>query len=194
MQQLRLILLPVPSFHQVCFLLKWSRSYMYHNAKFSTATVIQGDETGRCRKRGKGWSHTVRRRVKIHCREDFFTVEKIVWKEQRDGETTELIEYHPVDVELPYPHGEVTATIDIWSFGVVLYSLVTFCCTSRRWDLYDTTAMKDLCEWNETNRAKKLKLINHLLADQLLLKMLSPKPSDRYHFMELLLSGNYFDA
>jgi serine/threonine protein kinase len=128
----------------------------------------------------------------------FLTEENIIWKKQR-GATKKLAkkEYHPVDVELPYPLVEATAAIDLWSFGVVLYSLVTgssLFAVNRDDDLYDATAMKDLCEWNETKRAKKLKLINDPLAYKLLSKILSPKPLDRYHSMELLLRDDYFDA
>jgi serine/threonine protein kinase len=128
----------------------------------------------------------------------FLTEEKIVWKKQR-GETKELAkaEYHPVDAELPYDLVKATAAIDIWLFGVVLYSLVTgssLFSVNRDDDLSDVTAMKDLCEWDETKQMTKLHRINDPLAFKLLVKILSPNPSDRYHSMELLLRADYFDA
>jgi hypothetical protein len=61
-------------------------------------------------------------------------------------------------------------------------------------DLYDAKAMKDLCKWDKTKQMKKLKLIKDPLAHKLLVKILSPKPSDRYKSMSLLLEDDYFDA
>jgi serine/threonine protein kinase/uncharacterized small protein (DUF1192 family) len=128
----------------------------------------------------------------------FLTEEKIVWKKQR-GETEKLAktEYHPVDVELlPYTLVKATTAIDIWSFGVVLYSLVTgssLFAVNRNDDLFDATAMKDLYEWDKTKQMAKLKLINDPLAYKLLVKVLSPEPSDRYDSMKMLLRDDYFD-
>jgi serine/threonine protein kinase len=127
----------------------------------------------------------------------FLTKEEIVWKEQH-GETKKVSEYHPVDiVELPYDLVDATAAIDIWAFGVVLYSLVTrlpLFAVNLDDDLSDATAMKYLCEWNENKQKTKLEKIHDPLAYKLLLKILSPKPSNRFHSMEQLLRDDYFDA
>jgi hypothetical protein len=127
----------------------------------------------------------------------FLTKEEMILQEQH-WETKKLTEYHLVGVELPYNLVDATAVIDIWVFGViVLYSLVTHLSLfplNLDDDLSDATAMKNLCEWDKVKQMTKLKLINDPLAHKLLMKILSPKPSDRYHSMELLLRDDYFDA
>jgi serine/threonine protein kinase len=127
----------------------------------------------------------------------FLTKQKIVLKEQH-GKTKKVSEYYPLDVELlPYTLVKARAAIDIWSFGAVLFSLVTgssLFAVNRDDDLSDATAMKYLCEWNENKQKTKLEKINDPLAYKLLMKVLSPEPLNRYDSMEQLLRDDYFDA
>jgi hypothetical protein len=64
---------------------------------------------------------------------------------------------------LPYEPVKATAAFDIWSFGVMFYSLCTgdpLFAVNRDDDLMDATAMMELFEWNKIKLTTKLDKIN----------------------------------
>ena len=111
-------------------------------------------------------------------------------------ETQYIKHDHPVDKsKLPYPLVKATEAIDIWSFGVILYTLDTGAPVfdvNRDDDLKTAEAMKELCEWNEDKKKAKLKAVQDPLAYKLLMNILSRNPSDRYQSMQEPLNDEYF--
>jgi serine/threonine protein kinase len=111
------------------------------------------------------------------------------------GEVVWRICQEPVEREdLPYKLVKATAAIDIWSFGAVLYELhtgETLFAVNRDNDLKDGASMKELCEWDDTSKLRK---VSDLSAHGLLKKVLSADPNKRYETMEKLLEDGYFTA
>jgi serine/threonine protein kinase len=118
----------------------------------------------------------------------------------RDGRKFEMMPFtkhdDPVDKsKLPYELVKATAAIDIWSFGVILYTLDTgepLFDVNRDNNINTVEAMKDLFEWDEHKRLTKLEEVNDPLARKLLKKILSKEAPERYQSMDELLKEDYF--
>jgi serine/threonine protein kinase len=98
--------------------------------------------------------------------------------------------------DLPYILVKATPAIDIWSFGALLYELhacEALFAVNRDDDLKDGATMKELYEWNDTQKNTKLDKIKDHSARELLKKVLSKKSSERYQTMEDLLTDGYFE-
>ena len=102
-----------------------------------------------------------------------------------------------LDSALPYDLVQAKASMDVWSFGVVLYALITGSSlfdVNRDDDLTSGEAMKELFEWNESKKLTKLKNVHDPLAHRLLRKVLSKDPSERHQSMRHMLDDDYFMA
>ena len=102
-----------------------------------------------------------------------------------------------LDSALPYELVPAAATMDVWSFGVILYALHTGSSlfdVNRDDDLTSGEAMKELFEWNESKKLTKLKNVRDPLAHRLLRKVLAKDPTARYQSMEDMLDDDYFIA
>ena len=119
-------------------------------------------------------------------------------KELGERALESIKEYHPV-VEPPPPYHLVKATeaIDIWSFGVVLYSLHAgspLFDVNRDDDINTTQAMQELYEWDVHKKLTKLEKVSDPFAHKFLMKLLSRNPAERYESMEEILRDDYFSG
>ena len=98
--------------------------------------------------------------------------------------------------ELPYELVECSETYDIWSFGVMLYHMVTgsqlFKC-DRDDDLANAESIFDVLCWNEKRREEKLEAVKDELAKKVLSKLLEKDPVDRPQTMVEVLKFDFFD-
>lgn len=77
---------------------------------------------------------------------------------------------------LPYDPVQATPAIDIWSFGVLLFTLCTgspLFGVNRDDDLDSAVAMKELYEWTDAVKVQKLRKVADPIARQLLIEILS---------------------
>lgn len=115
-----------------------------------------------------------------------------------DDTVTEYPIFEPiVDSTLPYKlvHGAVS--MDVWSFGVLLYALHTGSSlfdVNRDDDLTSGEAMKELYAWTEAKKLIKLKKVRDPLAHRLLRNVLARDPADRYPSIEQMLDDDYFTS
>jgi serine/threonine protein kinase len=96
---------------------------------------------------------------------------------------------------LPYELEAATPAIDMWSFGAVLYQLHTggpLFAVDRDDDLLDGASMKELYEWTDEKKKNKLKTVEPAAFKDLLMRVLSRDPANRYQTMEELLKDGYF--
>jgi len=84
--------------------------------------------------------------------------------------------------ELPYELENATEAIDMWSYGALLFTLLTgysLFKVDRDDDLENENEMATLKSWDETVMSKKLKDVKDLNASNLLGKLLHPDPNNR---------------
>ena len=83
---------------------------------------------------------------------------------------------------LPYRLVESTPSIDIWSFGTILYALLTgspLFPVNRDDDLLNGAAMSEVEGWTDAKKSKKLEAVSDPLARDLLRDLLMASPTDR---------------
>ena len=97
---------------------------------------------------------------------------------------------------LPYDKVSASPTFDIWSLGTIIYA---FCSgaelfnTNRDTDCENGAALASLYTWTDETKQKLIfKNVKNSLAQSLLMRMLSAKPSDRFQTMDEVLSHPFF--
>ena len=83
---------------------------------------------------------------------------------------------------LPYELIRASTSIDIWSFGVLLYQLITgepFIAVNNDYDLLSGSDMEYIYNWNDEKCKEKLINIQSDMARALLYKILKYNPTDR---------------
>ena len=110
---------------------------------------------------------------------------------------TLAVPWHPFSGApvLPYDLVEASKTYDIWSFGCMLYHMMTgtslFKC-NRDDDLASAGSMIDLLCWNEQRRREKLDDVKDELASQLLERILQEDHMKRPRNMAEVLDHGFF--
>eukprot|EP00555_Chaetoceros_dichaeta_P001186 CAMPEP_0198277932 /NCGR_PEP_ID=MMETSP1447-20131203/66113_1 /TAXON_ID=420782 /ORGANISM="Chaetoceros dichaeta, Strain CCMP1751" /LENGTH=592 /DNA_ID=CAMNT_0043972991 /DNA_START=56 /DNA_END=1834 /DNA_ORIENTATION=+ len=105
----------------------------------------------------------------------------VVVKERIDSSTYQVDE--PLSLEeLPYKLENAAIAIDIWSYGVLLFTLLTkspLFKVNRDDDLENEKEMAELYDWNKTVLSERLDVVSDLIARDLLDKLLQPEPENR---------------
>ncbi|GMH54434.1 hypothetical protein TrRE_jg9806, partial [Triparma retinervis] len=112
--------------------------------------------------------------------------------EDEDGD---LIEQPRSHSSLPYQLVHSSPSLDIWSFGTMLYALCTgspLFKVSRDDDLKDGVDMHELSTWNDDKKIKSIAEVNDPMAKDLLSKLLSRDPSDRPSTFTEVLNHPFF--
>ena len=108
-----------------------------------------------------------------------------------------LDEFKACEKPLPYKLVHASPKIDIWSFGVLLYSMITgrsLWPVDRDGHFESGFAMKQLCEWDASVKRKKLSKIRNPTARALLEKLLQKDPHLRYSSMTAILADPFFNV
>jgi serine/threonine protein kinase len=96
---------------------------------------------------------------------------------------------------LPYDLVEATPAIDIWSFGTILYALITgspLFPVNRDDDLDSGEAMAALHDWDENSLADKLSTVENPPVKDLLFRLLARDPAKRPKDMKEVLAHDFF--
>ena len=102
----------------------------------------------------------------------------------------------PIKDGLPYELLPASASLDMWSLGVMLYLLLTgenLVPVTRDDDFVSGTGMGYIFDWDEQKRRKKLSKINDPAANELLSQLLSTDPIKRSNPRQLLDEHSFFN-
>jgi serine/threonine protein kinase len=97
--------------------------------------------------------------------------------------------------ELPYALVEASPSLDLWSFGVFLFQLLTGTSlfkANRDDDLDGPEAMHELATWSESQKFTKLKSVADVTARDLLSQLLAGDASKRPESMAKVLEHSFF--
>ncbi|GMI24311.1 hypothetical protein TrRE_jg195 [Triparma retinervis] len=96
---------------------------------------------------------------------------------------------------LPYQLVRSSPSLDIWSFGTILYALCTgspLFNVNRDDDLKEGVDMHEVATWDDAKKIKSLAEINDPMAKDLLSKLLSRDPDDRPGTFQDVLNHSFF--
>jgi hypothetical protein len=116
------------------------------------------------------------------------------WENDAEGNPTE----NPKSEESlrgAYELVKATPSVDIWSFGTILYALCVgkpLFPVDRDDDLENGSVMKELYEWNDSKMATKLRGVADPAARNLLSKLLKADPCQRLQNMDDVLNQPFF--
>lgn len=98
--------------------------------------------------------------------------------------------------DLPYKLVKMVPQLDMWSFGVVLYTLCsgkTLFPVNRDDDLTNGSSFKAMLEWENEDVANEIcRYVTNARAKDLLMKLLKVNPSDRPRTMKEVLQHPFF--
>ncbi|GMH74193.1 hypothetical protein TrRE_jg7728, partial [Triparma retinervis] len=109
-----------------------------------------------------------------------------------DGDIIEQPRSHS---PLPYQLVRSSPSLDIWSFGTILYALCTgspLFNVNRDDDLKEALDMHEVATWDDAKKIKSLAEINDPMAKDLLSKLLSRDPDDRPGTFQDVLNHSFF--
>jgi len=135
--------------------------------------------------------------VKCKKKGDFFTLKSLLKNNsvRKENETSFLREkrhdLNYVKRTLPYQPMKANVNIDLWAFGVILYTLVTrksLFPMDRNFSLLDGDVMSDLYSWDDAKKHEALDRIQNADIKDLLSKLFSPNPTSRPKNIEEVLN------
>ena len=102
----------------------------------------------------------------------------------------------PITDGLPYKLLPASASLDMWSLGVMLYLLLTgenLVPVTRDDDFVSGTGMGYIFDWDDQKRRESLSKVNDPAANDLLSQLLSPDPTKRSNPRQLLDEHPFFN-
>jgi serine/threonine protein kinase len=101
------------------------------------------------------------------------------------------------EVTLPYVPLRSEVSIDLWSFGIILFTLHTGTSlfdVNRDNEIISSKSLRELHEWNDPMLFRRTKCVQDPFALRLLRKLLSRNPSERYQSIDEILQDEYFSS
>jgi len=143
-------------------------------------------------------AHFHKRKSAIDGTEDAELWQKIRPKDSYVVRTFDEVKSNTSPLKLPYDKVSASPTFDIWSLGTIIYA---FCSgaelfnTNRDTDCENGAALASLYSWTDEIKQKTIfENVHDELAQNLLIKMLSRNPTDRFQTMGEVLSHPFFGS